>query len=290
MQGTTEQLQMGIFFPFFNSYKIMLKNITRILPFFIITLLSIGGVELLYGVAENYLFLPPGKSVVQQSAIIGSDGEATVLNKHENYQVILDRNLFQSYIQEPEKVEPVKENPLVGLETTSLDLVLMGTISGPQDRSRAIIMEKAKKKQDIYYQGDIVQGAEIKEILRGKVILTYNGKDEILDMIEASKYAPSPRAAAAPMPNRKKVVSSARPKARRKVPTRIKTRKVPPVRQPPPLEQPGSDSDSDAVDPADPDIEQDNESAEQIEEENLQNIEDDPERDSDANGRERIDN
>lgn len=225
----------------------MLKNLSRILPFFIVTLLCIGGVELLYGVAEHYLLLPASKTAVLESDVNPSNKSVNKLETHKNYEVILDRNLFQSYSREPEKVEPVKDNPLEGLEATSLSLVLMGTISGPNDRGRAIIMEKAKKKQDIYYKGDIVQGAEIKEILRGKIILTFQGKDEILDMTEANKYQPKQSAAVAPVPTRKRVVRSPRSQNR----PNLRTRKAPTI-QPQVEEGEAEESEN-----AEPDPEQD---------------------------------
>lgn len=70
------------------------------------------------------------------------------------------------------------------LEATSLDLTLLGTISGGVNTQRAIIQDKRKRTQEIYYKGDAIGPALIKEILRGKVILTVRGKDEILLMKE----------------------------------------------------------------------------------------------------------
>ena len=63
----------------------------------------------------------------------------------------------------------------------------MGTINGGEGDSRAIVLDKSNNKQELYEKGDVIQGAKIKEILRGKVILVYNGKDEMLDMSEAAK-------------------------------------------------------------------------------------------------------
>jgi type II secretory pathway component PulC len=74
----------------------------------------------------------------------------------------------------------------------------MGTIVSADAESRAIILEKDTKNQDMYQQGDVVQGAVVKEILRKKVVLTSDGRDEILDMTEAAKYTPmTPTPAAA---------------------------------------------------------------------------------------------
>jgi hypothetical protein len=186
----------------------MLKNITRILPFFIVTLLSIGGVELFYGVAEHYLRLPEKESAEAQTAVELEKPPANP-EKHNNYEVILKRNLFQSYNRQEEVAAPVAENPLEGLEATTLDLVLMGTVIGPDGSDRAIIFNKKKNEQDIFYKGDVVENAAIKEILRGKVILNYQGKDEVLDMSEAADMRPKP-SAVAPTPGRRIVPSDLR--------------------------------------------------------------------------------
>lgn len=194
----------------------MLKNISRILPFFIVTLLSIGIVELFYGVAENYL-LPP-KSEKTESAIVQDQGtgHADKLEKHTDYDIILQRNLFRSYTPDKEAPPaPVVENPLEGLEPTSLDLVLMGTVSGSAGNSRAVILNRKKNKQDIYYRGDVVEEAEIKEILRGKVILNHQGKDQVLDMSEAASMRPP--VAVAPSPERGRILGPQEPSPRRRV-------------------------------------------------------------------------
>ncbi|MDD3815621.1 MAG: type II secretion system protein N [Desulfocapsaceae bacterium] len=98
--------------------------------------------------------------------------------KRPDYQVILKRNLFGPSKKETktDKTTPSAAD----LAATSLDLTLLGTISGSPKNRRAIILDKKKKIQDIYFQGDMIQGALIKEIQRGKIILNRNGKDEIL--------------------------------------------------------------------------------------------------------------
>ena len=60
----------------------------------------------------------------------------------------------------------------------------MGTVVGSEQDSFAIIEEKGGKKQDLYKVGDSVQSAVVKRILRGKVILTVQGRDKILTIEE----------------------------------------------------------------------------------------------------------
>ena len=112
-------------------------------------------------------------------------------NNQIDHQVILQRNLFAP---PPPKNEPAEkvEIPVVDLAETSLELALLGTITGSSKNRRAIILDKKKKVQDIYFQGDVVQGALIKDIQREKVILTVKGRDEILvpDTSSSNNTAP----------------------------------------------------------------------------------------------------
>jgi hypothetical protein len=102
-------------------------------------------------------------------------------------------------------------DPYAGIEATKLELVLMGTITGQDGADRAIIYKKRENKQEIFYKGDAIEGALIKRILRGRIILEYQGNDEILDMSEASslrpKSSPGAQAAVSPASPRKKVLS-----------------------------------------------------------------------------------
>ena len=110
------------------------------------------------------------------------------------YTKIVDRNIFGA----TEKVElaPVEEvGPVEALEETSLQLSLLGTVAGDTGSARAIILDQRQKSQDIYRVGDSVQEAEIRQILRGKVILRHGEKDEILTMVEKED---KPKAAAKP--------------------------------------------------------------------------------------------
>ena len=108
------------------------------------------------------------------------------------YTKIVERNIFGA----TEKVEavPVEEvGPIETLEETSLQLSLQGTIVGDSASARAIILDQRKRSQDIYRVGDSVQEAQIRQILRGKVILRHGDKDEILIMVEG-KGSPQPAA------------------------------------------------------------------------------------------------
>ena len=92
------------------------------------------------------------------------------------FSMIVERNIFGA----TEKVEPPpvekKMEQIENLEETTLQLSLLGTIAGDSASARAIILDQRKRSQDIYRVGDSVQGAEIRQILRGKVVLRHGGK------------------------------------------------------------------------------------------------------------------
>ena len=98
-----------------------------------------------------------------------------------DYQVINTRNLFGSVEKAAENIKP---EAIETLEPTSLKIALLGTVAGNEQNAVAVIEEKKLRKQGLYRVGDSVEGAMIKMILRGKVILRVGDKDEILTMEE----------------------------------------------------------------------------------------------------------
>jgi len=62
----------------------------------------------------------------------------------------------------------------------------LGTVSGNRQNTFAVIEEINKKKQALYRVGDSVQGAIVKKILRGKVILRVKERDETLTIEEGA--------------------------------------------------------------------------------------------------------
>jgi len=99
------------------------------------------------------------------------------------YQTIIERNLFKTNSETgsgPDKLD------LETLQPTDLNLNLLGTITGDQKEAYAVIEDTAVKKQDLYRIGDTIQNATVKMILREKVVLNVNGKDEILGIEKTS--------------------------------------------------------------------------------------------------------
>ncbi len=98
-------------------------------------------------------------------------------------QAIIDRDLFKTKgaAKQEKKLDAAE---LENLEKTQLNLTLWGTVTGIVDTPYAVIEDTQKHKQGLYREGDSIQNAQIKMILRKKVVLTVNGRDEILLMDE----------------------------------------------------------------------------------------------------------
>jgi general secretion pathway protein C len=99
----------------------------------------------------------------------------------DHYKSITGKNIFDSTDAIAKKV---KEEDIEALEPTSLKIALLGTVTG--QNAYAVIEETNKRKQGLFRVGDSVQTAVIKMILRGKVILRVDNRDEILTMDEAA--------------------------------------------------------------------------------------------------------
>jgi type II secretory pathway component PulC len=171
----------------------MAARITDIFPLLLITLLCVGVVEGGYQALEYFVLRTPVEQAVVPASVpveeksMEKDAQAKKLD----YRVILQRNLFGPPPGEGEPAPTTAPDAVEEIELTSLNIVLMGTVSGGDGVDRAIILDKTSKKQQLYENGDVIQGATVKEIRRGKVILSYNGKDEMLDMSEAANVRPA---------------------------------------------------------------------------------------------------
>ena len=166
------------------------SRISGIIPLLFITLLCVGMVEGGYLMFEHFVLDPRPRSEIEASVNQAEQFESkTVVRQKIGPEVILQRNLFGALTGDKSAAPSVPEKTEV-LTATSLQIVLMGTITGSEGTERAIILDKAKKKQELFSKGDEVQGALVKEIRRGKVILAQNGREEILDISEAAKMRP----------------------------------------------------------------------------------------------------
>jgi len=171
----------------------MVRRISAIMPLLFITLFCVGCVEGGYLILEHLLMkmeVSQGQSFVEP---VAQEHRRTNDTQQElDYMIIVERNIFGSPPPNDEGELAVENDLVQEMDVTNLDIVLKGTISVWEGKSRAIILDKTDKKQNLYEEGDTIQGAFVKEILRTKVILSYNGRDEVLIMSDTAGAAESP--------------------------------------------------------------------------------------------------
>lgn len=135
------------------------------------------GVHLFYSLVEVRFDRMP---VVDADAPESEAGAAKPVPALSAYKSISRRNLFKIR----EESETVSEKPVAidQLKQTELKLKLWGTVIDDDGKAYAVIEDSAKREQNLYLAGDAIQNASVKMILREKVILYVDGKDEILSM------------------------------------------------------------------------------------------------------------
>jgi general secretion pathway protein C len=155
-----------------------------------LVLLTIGayfGVTLLYQLIG--LKLTPAQSLSQPAPNIAGEGIFRV-QPISHYNPVLERDLFRVKKTSQSATASPSMN-LEDLEKTQLNLKLWGTVSGDPQKAYAVIEDTQKREQNLYRTGDALQNATIKTILREKVILNVDGKDEVLSMEENAQQSPS---------------------------------------------------------------------------------------------------
>ena len=162
----------------------------------LLTLLSFLGVKILYSQFNDRQVSPMVPVSLDSSSRVLERTTQIKQPSRQHYAVIEQRNLFKTALnEETTSTASEPETPSVEtLEKTSLDLTLLGTIILEPQGAFAIIEEGRKKEQKRYQKGDMVQDAQIKAVLREKVILHYKGRDEVLLMgaAKGSELSPSP--------------------------------------------------------------------------------------------------
>ncbi len=107
----------------------------------------------------------------------------------DHYQSIMGRNLFGST---DAIAQEDKEEDIEALELTTLNVALLGTVSGSSRNTYAVIEETNKRKQGLFKVGDSIQDAVIKSIQRGVVVLKVGDRIEKLTMDEAAARSTGP--------------------------------------------------------------------------------------------------
>ncbi len=138
-----------------------------------------------YKVMESRLDLTRAPMPVSQTTVVEENETQRPLTY---YRSIIERNLFHT--KSKNDAAPKKETIEVeNLKQTELKLKLWGTVTGSKEQAYAVIEDQNEKEQNLYKIGDEIQAATVKAILRNKVILSVNGRNEILEMEDVTQKA-----------------------------------------------------------------------------------------------------
>jgi general secretion pathway protein C len=153
-----------------------MKRIFIIINLVLLTGIVYLSVETLYGVLVARMDTPapqPSRRTRSRASVEASVPPLSV------YKPITGRNLFKTG-EVAEKV--VKTVAVDTLKQTELKLKLWGTVIGQNEAACAVIEETKGRTQNLYRVGDSIQNAVVKMILREKVVLNVDGRDEILEI------------------------------------------------------------------------------------------------------------
>lgn len=170
----------------------MMPSIQRIIFFVNLALITLGayfGVSLFYQVMAHQ-FRPSVDAQIVASQPTNQKRARKFSLTH--YRPIMKRNLFQT--QKGSVAPPPKANiDLENMAETKLNLKLWGTVTTDPEKAYAVIEDTKKREQNLYRIGDSIQNATLKLIQRTKVVLSLNGKDEVLTMEEIKQAGGSKR-------------------------------------------------------------------------------------------------
>jgi len=166
----------------------MVKRLLLLINIGLITLGIFFGVDLFYQVlvaqflTPSAMDSPASRSVPASGTRNRQSGGNPSDSSFSDYKAIVARDLFKTAQAEQETEPDAEAIELDNLKETKLNLKLWGTVTGSPERAYAVIENKTKREQGLYHQGDTIQDATIKMILRKKVVLRVNQEDEILVM------------------------------------------------------------------------------------------------------------
>lgn len=183
----------------------MVKKILSALNVLLITIFVFFGVKMFYGIVAAHLEeeILSGEmeknNAMQHSAVSAGIADISAQRRFSEYESIIHRDLFRTKAVET-TAPPLAATDIEELEKTQLKLKLWGTITGDVGGTAYAVIEDISRRgqpQHLYREGDRIGNAGIKLILREKVVLTVDGKDEVLEMEQlfdesARASAPTP--------------------------------------------------------------------------------------------------
>lgn len=164
---------------------ISVKRYFILLNLLLLTGIIFYGVGLFYRVTESKITTTPAATKVADQ---GSTQGHLATSPYAHYQPIAKRDLFNT-------AKTVNQNAAIdvdALKPTQLNLKLWGTVVDENRvRAYAVVEDLQTRQQGLYRPGNSIQNATVKLILREKIILNVDGKDEVLEMASAAS-SPQP--------------------------------------------------------------------------------------------------
>lgn len=156
------------------------RNVRLVFPFLLLTVA-------VYFASNLFLFFMDLRLAHYSRPLI--DGPSLARQKssaptlHKEYKALLERNLFG--IKKDESARGRERDLLADIDKlalTSLNCTLIGTVINENGESWAIIKDNQGGREEKVSVGSMFSGAKVVMILRNKVVLNFNGKDELLVM------------------------------------------------------------------------------------------------------------
>jgi general secretion pathway protein C len=166
----------------------MLKRILGILNIVLLTVSIFFGVKIFYGVTTARFNEEIISAELNRNAAAAKNPRAGISHvsterRFSDYRPIVERDLFKTKAAVTKAA--IVETNIQDLEKTRMQLKLWGTITGDAGGTAYAVIEDTSKRrqpQSLYREGDSIGNASIALILREKVVLRVDGKDEILAM------------------------------------------------------------------------------------------------------------
>lgn len=153
-----------------------MKRYFTIIDLFCIAIAVYYAIEIIYAILPIPSDIEPSLS---QKPAINAALHSNKSHPFTHYKTIMDRDLFKT---KKEALEGVGRINLEDLEQTDLALKLYGTATGDDSSAYAVIEDEKNRRQDLFRVGDSIQTATLKMIMREKVVLNVDGRDEILEI------------------------------------------------------------------------------------------------------------
>ena len=157
----------------------MLKRYFWLVYLLLVTLIAVLGADMVKSYLSAKLAAPRALEPTQTS----TTPQRPTQTAFADYQIISERHIFDANPPKEAPPEPEKEPAPVAqpIQATQLQLKLVGTVAGANNRYFAIIEDGSKRgAQAVYQIGDVVQNALIAEIRRACVLLDKGGQYESL--------------------------------------------------------------------------------------------------------------